>query len=117
MCACVTHLSFRMNKAPSWTRTVEAKTAKTSSLSNLDKNTHTHTHTLISQTGAAGFYWWKQQVVGSSSIWFPEDSPKGEELGGFLHGHPVTDEAGDQTAGGGRNRRFSSSLLCCSFYS
>lgn len=30
-----THLSFRMNKAPSWIRTVEAKTAKTSSLSNL----------------------------------------------------------------------------------
>lgn len=27
------------------------------------------------------------------------DSPKGEELGGFLHGHPVTDETCDQTAG------------------
>lgn len=33
-----THLSFRMNKAPSWIRTVEAKTAKTSSLSNLKLN-------------------------------------------------------------------------------
>lgn len=43
-----THLSFRMNKAPSWTRTVEAKTAKTSSLSNLQtRGTHTHTHSQI----------------------------------------------------------------------
>lgn len=28
-----------------------------------------------------------------------ENSPKGEELTGFLHGHPVTDETGDQTGG------------------
>jgi len=37
MCAGGTHLSFRMNNAPSWMRTVEAKTAKTSSLSNLKR--------------------------------------------------------------------------------
>lgn len=37
-----------MNKAPSWTRTVEAKTAKTSSLSNLQtRGTHTHTQSDI----------------------------------------------------------------------
>lgn len=30
---------------------------------------------------------------------FWENSPKGEELTGFLHGHPVTDETGDQTGG------------------
>lgn len=34
--ACL-YLSFRMNRAPSWTRTVEAKTAKTSNLSNLNR--------------------------------------------------------------------------------
>lgn len=28
-----------------------------------------------------------------------ENSPKREELTGFLHGHPVTDETGDQTGG------------------
>lgn len=27
------------------------------------------------------------------------NSPEGEDLTGFLHGHPGTDETGDQTAG------------------
>lgn len=38
-----------------------------------------------------------------STYWFSylvlENLPKGEELGGFLHGHPVTDETCDQAAG------------------
>lgn len=60
ICVCVfewvgdTHLSFKMNKAPSWTRTVEAKTARTSSLSNLEE-THTQSLWLWDRAGTIPF--------------------------------------------------------------